>query len=253
MQDFTLTTYKKLLQELLANGYSFQTLQDFIQQPIEKAIILRHDVDRLPENALKMAHLENDEGVKASYYFRTVPSVFKIKIISDIASLDHEIGYHYEDLSMCKGNMDRAIMNFKSNLARMRKLVPVSTICMHGSPLSSIDNLDLWKKYNYKDLSIIAEPYIDIDYTQVFYVTDTGRKWNIKSSSVRDKVDSGFHILIESTQHFIELAEKNELPAKIMLNVHPHRWFDYGVGWVKELVGQNVKNIAKTAIIGLRK
>ncbi len=33
MQDFTLTTYKKLLQELLANGYSFQVLQDFIQQP----------------------------------------------------------------------------------------------------------------------------------------------------------------------------------------------------------------------------
>ena len=33
MQDFTLTAYKKLLHELLANGYSFQTLQDFIQHP----------------------------------------------------------------------------------------------------------------------------------------------------------------------------------------------------------------------------
>ena len=39
MQDFTLTTYKKLLEELLNNDYFFQTLQDFIQQPIEKAII----------------------------------------------------------------------------------------------------------------------------------------------------------------------------------------------------------------------
>lgn len=48
MQDFTLTTYKKLLQELLANGNSFQTLQGFIQQPAEdKTVILRHDVDRL--------------------------------------------------------------------------------------------------------------------------------------------------------------------------------------------------------------
>ena len=33
MQDFTLTTYKELLEELLTNGYSFQTLQDFVQQP----------------------------------------------------------------------------------------------------------------------------------------------------------------------------------------------------------------------------
>jgi hypothetical protein len=32
MQAFTLTAYKKLLQELLASGYSFQILQDFIQQ-----------------------------------------------------------------------------------------------------------------------------------------------------------------------------------------------------------------------------
>ena len=33
MQDFTLKTYKKLLRALLTNGYSFQTLQDVIQQP----------------------------------------------------------------------------------------------------------------------------------------------------------------------------------------------------------------------------
>jgi len=45
MQDFTLTTYRKLLQELLTNGYSFQTLQDFIQKPKDKIAILRHDVD----------------------------------------------------------------------------------------------------------------------------------------------------------------------------------------------------------------
>ena len=31
LKDFTLRTYKKLLQELLAKGYSFQTLRDFIQ------------------------------------------------------------------------------------------------------------------------------------------------------------------------------------------------------------------------------
>ena len=252
MQDFTLTTYKKLLQALLANCYSFQTLQGFIQRPENKTVILRHDVDRLPGNALVIAEIKKNAGIRASYYFRTIPQTFKPEIIKEIADLGHEIGYHYEDLSMCKGDMERAIMNFKSNLARMRKLVPVSTICMHGSPLSSIDNLDLWKKYDYKDLSIIAEPYIDIDYTQVFYVTDTGRKWNIKSSSVRDKVDSGFHILIESTQHFIELAERNELPAKIMINVHPQRWDDRFGPWVKELVWQNVKNVVKRLMLKFR-
>ena len=100
MKDFTLTTYKKLLQVLLANDYSFQTLQNFIQQPNNKKIvILRHDVDRLPGNSLKMAIMENDEGVRASYYFRIVEESFDEDIIRQIVEMGHEIGYHYENLS----------------------------------------------------------------------------------------------------------------------------------------------------------
>ena len=99
MQDFTLTTYKKLLQELLANGYSFQTLQDFIQQPENKTVILRHDVDRLPSNALVIAEIEKEAGIKASYYFRIVEESFDEDIIKKIAEMGHEIGYHYENLS----------------------------------------------------------------------------------------------------------------------------------------------------------
>jgi len=30
-----------------------------------------------------------------------------------------------------------------------------------------------------------------------------------------------------------------------MLNVHPQRWTDRPLPWVKELVGQNVKNVVK--------
>ncbi|CAB1058415.1 hypothetical protein D1BOALGB6SA_3171 [Olavius sp. associated proteobacterium Delta 1] len=72
MQDFTLTTYKKLLQELLSSGYSFQTLEDFIQQPKDRIVILHHDVDRKPEKALVIARIEKDASIKASYYFRIV-------------------------------------------------------------------------------------------------------------------------------------------------------------------------------------
>ncbi len=56
--------------------------------------------------------------------------------------------------------------------------MPVSTVCMHGSPLSRVSNLDLWKKYDYRGLGIIAEPYLDIDFDEVFYLTDTGRRWD---------------------------------------------------------------------------
>jgi len=46
--DFTLKIYKKFLHSLLANDYSFQTLENFIQHPNkEKIVILRHDNESL--------------------------------------------------------------------------------------------------------------------------------------------------------------------------------------------------------------
>jgi hypothetical protein len=43
-------------------------------------------------------------------------------------------------------------------------------------------------KYDYRDFAIIAEPYFDVDYDEVFYISDTGRSWNHSSASIRDKV-----------------------------------------------------------------
>jgi energy-coupling factor transporter ATP-binding protein EcfA2 len=160
-KDFTYDIYSELIASLKKSGYVFLPFIDFISNnnDCKKCVVIRHDVDRLPENALKMARMENGENVKASYYFRTVPSVFRGKIISDIASLDHEIGYHYEDLSLCRGNYELAIKNFESNLEKFRKIYPVKTICMHGSPLSKYDNKKIWEKYDYRDFGIIAEPF----------------------------------------------------------------------------------------------
>ena len=127
-------------------------------------------------------------GVQATYYFRAVPVSWDEDIIREIFGMGHEVGYHYENLSMFNGDMDKAFENFKFNLERLREIVPVRTICMHGSPLSRIDNLDMWKKYDYKELGVIAEPYLDVDFGEVFYITDTGRKWNNEGASVRDRV-----------------------------------------------------------------
>ena len=98
-------------------------------------------------------------------------------------------------------------------------------------------------------LWIIAEPYFDVDFNEVFYVTDTGRKWNDSGASIRDRVDSRFDIEIKSTNHFIELIKQGLIPDKMMINVHPQRWTDRPLPWVKELVGQNFKNVIKRAML----
>jgi len=136
--------------------------------------------------------------------------------------MGYEIGYHYEDMDLSSRGQrsprlnpllgaplgaiqlgkevrgqkelddsavfDKAIKSFERNLEKLRKLYPVKTICMHGSPLSKWDNRDLWKKYDYRDYGIIAEPYFDVDFREVLYLTDTGRRWDGDEVSVRDKV-----------------------------------------------------------------
>lgn len=248
--DFTLAFYKNLIKTLKNKGFSFSYFNNISQTPV---IILRHDVDRLPQNALKIAQIEKELGVQSTFYFRIVSHVFKPVLIQQIANLGHKIGYHYEDLTLENGNIDKAFDSFCKNLDKFRKLFPVNTICMHGSPLSKWDSRNIWNKYDYKKLGIIAEPYFDINYNEFFYITDTGRQWNNEKISVRDKVDSGFNIKVNSTKHLINLIESNILPDKLMINTHPHRWFDPGYGWFKELVLQNVKNVVKSVIVRTRK
>ena len=124
---------------------------------------------------------------------------------------------------------------------------------MHGSPRSKFDNRELWQKYDYKSLGIIGEPYLDIDWNQVYYLTDTGRRWDGGSVSVRDKVDSQnanlADINFHSTMDIINSLDKNRFPDRVMFTMPPQRWTNNIVLWTKELIWQNVKNQIKKYFI----
>lgn len=243
--DFTLEKYKELLAALGEAAYTFQTFEEYMRAPAENVIILRHDVDLLPGNSLDFAKVQNALGLSGTYYFRAVPESWSEPIIEEIASLGHEIGYHYECLTTCKGDLELGIQDFDKNLKALRKLAPVSTICMHGSPMSKYDSKDLWKTYDYSDYAIIAEPYFDVDFNEVYYITDTGRKWDGHKASVRDRVYTNATQTFHSTCDIINAINSGDLPKRVMFTFHPQRWSDNMALWGKELVLQNVKNVVK--------
>ncbi|MBL4592617.1 MAG: hypothetical protein JKX68_02245 [Flavobacteriales bacterium] len=247
-KDFTLHKYEQFLKAALAAGYELTSYQNYLANDYEKVLILRHDVDKRPQNSLRTAQLQHELGVIGTYYFRAVPESFDVEVIQQIEALGHEIGYHYEDLAICKGDSKKAIVHFEKWLEKLRKYYPVKTVCMHGSPLSKYDNRLLWDNYNYRDYGIIAEPYFDIDFDNVFYITDTGRKWDGGSVSVRDKVKSKFNLSFHSTDELIAAFENGQLPNQIMQNIHPQRWSNDSMEWIQELLSQRLKNSIKKAI-----
>ena len=263
MMDFTLRKYRQLLQSLQLQGYQFVTFEQYCASKTEEVdtrwVVLRHDVDLLPQNSLATAQIEHDLGIPASYYFRVVPESNQPEYIRQIAALGHEIGYHYEDMAICHGKAADAYAHFQKQLAYFRQFYPVRTICMHGAPTSKWDGKDLWKHYDYRALGIIGEPYFDVDFSQVFYLTDTGRCWDGYKVSVRDKipiyqdqwVEQG--LVYHTTDDVIRAADQALLPARIMITTHPQRWTNNILAWCKELLMQSLKNIVKRILIAARR
>jgi len=228
--------------------------------------MLRHDIDARPENALYCAQMEAGMGIAGTYYFRSVPGSYNESVIRQISELGHEVGYHYEDLAATRGDFEKAITLFADNLAKLRRLVPIETICMHGSPLSKFDNRLLWEKYDYREYGIIGEPYLDIEFDKVCYLTDTGRCWDGDRFSLRDKVKSGNQLTypgqavsaggirqqsdlsLHTTFDIMKALEANLMPPVILMTIHPQRWNNGFISWITELVFQNSKNVVKGLI-----
>ena len=81
----------------------------------------------------------------------------------------------------------RAFESFRENLAYFRTFYPVRVISMHGSPAERIDNRLVWKYFDYHECDIVCEPYFDLDYSDMLYLTDTGRRWDGDRYNIRDK------------------------------------------------------------------
>lgn len=249
MRDFTLDVYKALCGSLKNSGYSMQSVAEYFENPASRVCLIRHDVDSWPSNALQMAEIEHDLGIKASYYFRQSPISVNEAVIKRIVMLGHEIGYHYEDLAETKGDFDAAIKRFKRNLDFFRFYYPVTTIAMHGRPLSPWDSKALWEKYDYREYGIIAEPYLDLDFQQMAYFTDTGNCWDGDKYSVRDHVSSPYKFSAHFTWDLIDLISSCILPQQVMLNIHPARWNDNPIKWlVRYYILTYPKYMAKKAL-----
>ncbi len=259
MADFTHKQYQDLLKALIEQKYSFQTLADYMDKPKPRTVILRHDVDKRPGNSLCMAQLESDLGLSGVYYFRARPQSWDEQIIIKIRDLGHEIGYHYENMWTCKGKPEAAIKDFERNLKKLRKLADVSTITMHGSPTSKYAPLDLWNTYDYRVYDIICEPYKDLDFSRILYLSDTGRRWDGEKVSIRDRVPNPLkdelskngHTL-HSSRQLIRTISSGLFPDTIMFNLHPQRWHNNALHWFSELLMQNAKNVVKRMIVRKR-
>lgn len=119
--DFTEASYRELL-EIAKLQYQFST---FTHPPSAKHVLWRHDVDFSMHRALRLAELENEAGVKATYFlyphsmFYNLMSRSIVELVHKIAALGHDIGLHF-DPTFYEGLYDTP---FETNIAMEKKFI----------------------------------------------------------------------------------------------------------------------------------
>jgi hypothetical protein len=90
--------YRALLTTAREHGYSLRSLEDWLEEPGDgPTVILRHDVDQDPRAALRMAAIEEDLGVRSTWYVRWRTA--HPALVGRLRRQGHAVGLHYETLS----------------------------------------------------------------------------------------------------------------------------------------------------------
>jgi hypothetical protein len=238
-KDFSLHIYQDLIEEIKGSGYAFLTLKEYFRQKegAPQFIILRHDVDRRPHNALRMAMLESSFGIQSTYYFRVSRGKFNRDIVKEIAGLGHEIGYHYEVVDKAHGDMRLAGRIFEMDLRELRMVTEICTACTHGNPLSRWDNRDFWKHFSLSQFDLLGEAYISVHDPDIHYATDTGRGWNRAGYNIKDIFPHsavGLLPALSTTWQLMDLIRTKKY-RKIYLQAHPNRWSWQWLQWYRQM------------------
>lgn len=167
-EDFTLTNYRSLIQLSKTKGFEFILHRDgFVNN--RKDIIWRHDVEFEPDIALKMAQIEAEERVKATYFFQLHSPYYNLfdnhytKIFHQIREFGHHVGLHFDCYYWRIYSEDQLEENITVDRMYMEKAlgVEVDTFSFHNTTPFTQSCL----KYKYAGLINVYSSYFKEHYS----------------------------------------------------------------------------------------
>lgn len=225
-----LQEYRRILATALQCGYNVcsveQSLQILQQEP-ERLFVLRHDVDQRSPGVVRLARIEAELGVSATYYFRKC--TLDMEEVEEVRKFGHEVSFHYETIAdyaiehriverkvmASKQHMEQCADRLEKDLQWFRGAVdaPCRTLASHGAPMNrqlGLPNRLLFEWFCdlHERLEVLAETY-DRSYLGRFdcYISDT-----------QMEINDGFRY----NQHPLT-AIANQIP-RIMMLTHPNHW-----------------------------
>ncbi|MFW9924842.1 MAG: hypothetical protein ACFFDW_16305 [Candidatus Thorarchaeota archaeon] len=175
ISSYRLKQYERLLSVLKKEDFEIKKFMDYF--PLEKGnpkkinIFIRHDVDLSLKKIVKMTALEKKYGITSTVFFRLHSNKYSLQqaipIIKKLHQEGFEIGFHYEVLTVTKGDEKAAIEIFEKELTTLREHVPVQIVAAHGDKYK---NRQIWSKLNKNKLNVFSA----YDMKKNLYLSDAG-------------------------------------------------------------------------------
>lgn len=143
--DFTFVTYRQVLAQLAAR-FRIQGVRDVLTEPhVGGTLVLRHDIDFSPALSLPMAEIESELGLRSSYFaalhLHYNPHVrLHADALRRIASLGHEIGFHYDSTAYEDAtNSEARMARLEQHVRTLEEIcrAPVASIARHNPSIAA--------------------------------------------------------------------------------------------------------------------
>ncbi len=202
MPSFSLSNYKHLIDALGREGFAFRTVSE-MESGESASVYLRHDIDFSIRLCLPMAELENELGVRSTYYVLlkgpySLANEETKRALERIRNLGHEVGLHY-DLSRYPEDEALWQRTLREEVGVLEGLVgePIRTVTLHEPHRAKQDP--------FREGSEWVHPHNSRFQEGLLYVSDSCRAW-------RDET------LLQ--------AFGDSPPERLLLLTHPELWLD---------------------------
>ncbi len=148
-EDFTENGFRKLLRAAKGHGYQFVR---YGEEKSDPHLLWRHDVDFSMHRAARLAEIEAEEGVVATYFLNARCVFYNLiepqiaRLAARIRSLGHDIGLHfdasaYESAHWTQAGLERALRREQTLLETILE-APVASVSWHNPDLSNLLDFD---------------------------------------------------------------------------------------------------------------
>lgn len=221
--EFTFEWYGEFLDVLVDQGYDSVGFEGAPEGELEAgALLVRHDVDLSPRNALRIGQLEADRGITSTYFFLVSNPLYNVfdascrAVMQELDSLGHTIGVHFSTHQYWQSRPpDRSLVDRVTGERTALETVVGSiadAISFHCPPEWTLDT-------RFEGLVSTYEPRY---FSEIGYIADSGQRWR-REPPLRDR-----------------------LPDRLQVLTHPGLWAETDTSYTKQVAAELTPHLRYT-------